>query len=338
MKVQHPFPVDTIRQAILFQAKRNFTDGQAKSTLSDESLDKGVDAAEAILSNVQRIFQQNFRTVLSSIYTDGISTEIILNTPQYVIFAEGGTAIQSALKEELDGEKRLTEEFDMLSRWSLVTACHENYAKRQIKNHPAAELEQDNRTLYIISKERRWEEAEWTVQTLLTTLVRSGLSPTQALDYWMVKYRNVHPPNWARHRGTSSDTVRQNVNRAEKHLNQNLENQEHETYFSREYRGKKSDQETRVTVDGGPLPPRRDITADSRNGDMSWGYRGAGPRQLAVALLADALRQDEIEGGKISEFVKYINREVDNSTEWTLTEEQIKKWSSDYDKIHSTDT
>ena len=43
-----------------------------------------------------------------------------------------------------------------------------------------------------------------------------------------------------------------------------------------------------VTVDGAPLDPRFDLKRFSRMG-FEWTYEGDGPRQLALALLADHL-------------------------------------------------
>ena len=40
-----------------------------------------------------------------------------------------------------------------------------------------------------------------------------------------------------------------------------------------------------VNVDGSPLPPRFDLKNHSPDG-FSWGYRGSGPAQLALAMLA----------------------------------------------------
>lgn len=40
-----------------------------------------------------------------------------------------------------------------------------------------------------------------------------------------------------------------------------------------------------VNVDGSPLPPRFDLKNHSPDG-FSWGYRGSGPAQLALAILA----------------------------------------------------
>ena len=46
-----------------------------------------------------------------------------------------------------------------------------------------------------------------------------------------------------------------------------------------------------VTVDGNPLNPRLDLRAMSKAG-FEWTYEGAGPAQLALALLADHLGDD----------------------------------------------
>jgi hypothetical protein len=47
-----------------------------------------------------------------------------------------------------------------------------------------------------------------------------------------------------------------------------------------------------VTVDGRPLNPRHDIHNHSPDG-FCWGYSGSGPAQLALALCADALQDDD---------------------------------------------
>lgn len=63
------------------------------------------------------------------------------------------------------------------------------------------------------------------------------------------------------------------------------------------YRGWRTDDGCRVTVqegDGPPrnLPMRRDLANHSPTG-FEWGYGGSGPAQLALALLAHALKDDE---------------------------------------------
>jgi hypothetical protein len=58
------------------------------------------------------------------------------------------------------------------------------------------------------------------------------------------------------------------------------------------YEGARSLEGAIVTVDGKPLPPRLDLKALSKAG-FEWTYEGAGPAQLALALLADHLGDDQ---------------------------------------------
>ena len=64
-----------------------------------------------------------------------------------------------------------------------------------------------------------------------------------------------------------------------------------------------------VTVDGQPLPPRYDLKKLSRTG-FEWTYEGAGPAQLALALLADHLGDDQralrLYEGFMREVVAYL--------------------------------
>jgi hypothetical protein len=45
-------------------------------------------------------------------------------------------------------------------------------------------------------------------------------------------------------------------------------------------------------VNGDPLDPRHDLHNHSPDG-FEWGYPGSGPAQLALAILADHLQDDE---------------------------------------------
>ncbi len=58
------------------------------------------------------------------------------------------------------------------------------------------------------------------------------------------------------------------------------------------YQGKREGYAVDVTVDGRPLNPRLDLWNHSPSG-FEWGYGGSGPAQLALALLADHLGNDE---------------------------------------------
>jgi len=57
------------------------------------------------------------------------------------------------------------------------------------------------------------------------------------------------------------------------------------------YRGVRAGGGCVVTVDGAPLDPRLDLRRHSGAG-FEWGYDGTGPRQLALAILADCLGDD----------------------------------------------
>jgi hypothetical protein len=87
------------------------------------------------------------------------------------------------------------------------------------------------------------------------------------------------------------------------------------------YHGSRKGHAADVTVNGRPLDPRLDLWNHSPTG-FEWGYVGSGPAQLALALLADLLGNDQEavnfhQGFKCS----VVARLPYNG--WTLTEEQI---------------
>jgi hypothetical protein len=60
----------------------------------------------------------------------------------------------------------------------------------------------------------------------------------------------------------------------------------------KQYEGRRTGQGVAVTVNGVPLNPRLDLRNHSPTG-LEWGYCGSGPAQLALAILADHLGDDE---------------------------------------------
>jgi hypothetical protein len=58
------------------------------------------------------------------------------------------------------------------------------------------------------------------------------------------------------------------------------------------YEGRREGHAVTVTVDGRRLNPRRDLWNHSPSG-FEWGYGGSGPAQLALAILADHLGDDQ---------------------------------------------
>lgn len=71
-----------------------------------------------------------------------------------------------------------------------------------------------------------------------------------------------------------------------------------------------------MTADGEPLDPRFDLSRFSPTG-FEWTYEGDGPRQLALALLADHLHDDARARALAEAFMREIVADLDN--EWELT-------------------
>ena len=74
-----------------------------------------------------------------------------------------------------------------------------------------------------------------------------------------------------------------------------------------------------VTVDGMPLDAREDLARFSALG-FEWTYEGAEPRQLALALLADHLADDERALALSETFMREAVARFDNSWEMTSTD------------------
>ena len=67
------------------------------------------------------------------------------------------------------------------------------------------------------------------------------------------------------------------------------------------------------------LPMRLNLHNHSPTG-FEWGYGGSGPAQLALALLADALGDDELAQAHYQDFKRAVITGLGNS--WTLTAEE----------------
>ena len=87
------------------------------------------------------------------------------------------------------------------------------------------------------------------------------------------------------------------------------------------YAGGRSLEGAVVTVDGAPLDPRFDIAVFCRTG-FEWTYAGAGPRQLALALLADHLGDPGRARALTEPFMRAVVAELDNA--WQMTAAEIE--------------
>ena len=88
------------------------------------------------------------------------------------------------------------------------------------------------------------------------------------------------------------------------------------------YEGTRSGTAADVTVDGQPLNPRLDLWNHSPSG-FEWGYPGSGPAQLALALLADCLGDDQ-EAVELHQDFKSAVVAGLSKVGWTLTEQEIR--------------
>lgn len=86
------------------------------------------------------------------------------------------------------------------------------------------------------------------------------------------------------------------------------------------YEGERTLRGIKVTVDGKPLAPRTDLKVFNKT-RFEWSYDGAGPRQLALALLADHMRNDSKALVLSDEFARQVIAFLDN--DWCLTSADI---------------
>ena len=89
------------------------------------------------------------------------------------------------------------------------------------------------------------------------------------------------------------------------------------------YEGIREGYVAEVTVDGRPLNPRLDLWNHSPSG-FEWGYGGSGPAQLALALLADHLGNDQ-EAVRLHQDFKHTVVAGLSHQSWTLTSLEIQR-------------
>jgi hypothetical protein len=89
------------------------------------------------------------------------------------------------------------------------------------------------------------------------------------------------------------------------------------------YEGRREGYVAEVTVNSRPLNPRLDLWNHSPTG-FEWGYAGSGPAQLALAILADHLNDDDEAVALHQDFKREVVAKFDRRG-WTLTAEQIQR-------------
>lgn len=89
------------------------------------------------------------------------------------------------------------------------------------------------------------------------------------------------------------------------------------------YDGRRTTRGVRVTVNGRSLDPRLDLRNHSPTG-FQWGYGGSGPAQLALAILADYLGNEEKAVALYQEFKEDVIAALPHER-WTLTSSEIDR-------------
>lgn len=93
---------------------------------------------------------------------------------------------------------------------------------------------------------------------------------------------------------------------------------------NRVYEGVRTPEGCQVTVDGQPLNPRFDLRNHSPDG-FNWSYGGSGPAQLALALLADALGDDDLAQDHYQKF-KWQRIGAIKADTFRITQDEIRSW------------
>lgn len=88
------------------------------------------------------------------------------------------------------------------------------------------------------------------------------------------------------------------------------------------YKGTRAPDRCRVTVDGEPLNPRWNLRDYSPTG-FSWGYNGSGPAQLALAILAHHLQNDDRALIRHQDYKREVISKLPHDT-WEITSAEIE--------------
>ncbi|MCY3877246.1 MAG: DUF6166 domain-containing protein [Rhodobacteraceae bacterium] len=91
---------------------------------------------------------------------------------------------------------------------------------------------------------------------------------------------------------------------------------------SRTYRGERNIDGAEVTVDGVALDPRLGLHTFTRQG-FEWSYEGNGPSQLALAILADHLGDEDRAMTECAAFMSRVVAFFGN--EWEMTSADVDR-------------
>lgn len=279
------------------------------------------------LKDAQQTLQANLKYILGCTITGTDDIHLLWQSSSYIIFDDRDGILTEGLRGEIEFESDL----------SLIHKLHSRMANEIFRNFTEKPAREGD--TWVIKVPPNWAHATQFTGTLLTELIKKGTSPTQALDYWMVEVHNKTVPNWATERQKSTQTIRKNIEKATQRLNKDGSSLEYDAdhYFKSVYDGRYTTENRRiVTVNGHHLDPRTDLYDYSPSGSLSWGYRGAGPRQLAAAMLCDALGANQVNHDMIVNFRKFCSEKMGESDQWRTDKDEIVEWHDEYTEQDSS--
>jgi len=268
------------------------------------------------LRQIQSILQEDLRTLVSWAYYPAHESEISIlwESPDYFIFRDASATIKPLITDIIDTK-------------SWIQKMHTRMTERLMRGYPDRPVEDDD--FWIVQKQPAWRDGQWSRTHLLTQLIERGVTPTQAVDYMMIEIFDYRVARWAQSRDTTTQSIWSNVKDAKDILENDTSDlpDSPPTPSTRMYHGINDVGEYTVTVDGGYLDPRRDIALYTLTGEFAWGYDGSGPRQLATAILADALGATDLSEEVIVQFLDYFNAEKGEQEEWTMRQNEVVTWA-----------
>jgi len=271
------------------------------------------------LVKIQETLGSNLRSIVGGarpgVYPSDV--EIIAETPDHYILHDHEHIVTKGLNEEC-GVTHTT-----LKAHTIAVA--------KLLDRLRVDSPDGTAPRWIVVKPSHWYDGQWSIVQTIQELIQIGLTPTETLDYLIISVIGIPVAYWSEIRDTSESTLRNRVRTANEKLEtqakQEIVSDSKYEYFSRTYTSRIVDNKELITADNGFLHPRRDIIDSSVTGNMISGYSGAGSKQLATAILADAFNQEA--ALKWSQKLNGQVHKIADSNEddgWTLSEEDLLRW------------
>ncbi|WP_158283836.1 DUF6166 domain-containing protein [Halorubrum sp. PV6] len=324
MNVNHPIDKEILKNT-LRQHSANIVEDPDLG-IETEFLEK-LTLVNDDLKNAQNTLQANLKYILGCATTGTDDIHLLWQSSNYIIFDDREGILIEGLSDKID----------FVSDLSLIHKMHSRMANEIFRNFTERPSREGD--TWIIKVPQDWAHATQFMGTLLTELIKKGVTPTQALDYWLVEIHNKTVPNWATERQTSTQAIRKNIEKATERLNEDGSSLEYDSdhYFNSVYDGRYTTENRRVvTVNGHHLDPQTDLYDYSPSGSLSWGYRGAGPTQLAAAMLCDVFGADQVDHDMIVSFRRFCNKKMGQGGHWRIDEDEIFEWYDDYTEHDSS--